>query len=434
MAENTTLRQRKAESTSDRVAASPKEEKDLAPSGDDSDDLSSAADKLDAKPQQLLVNQPAASRWRNWCIRGLVTWLMLFAFAGIIYLGHVALTIMIFALQLKSFHEIISIAHVRYKENQLPWFRSLNWYFVFVANFYFFGEGFGHYFQSFIAGEESTPSIIRYQRFIAFCLYMLGFVTFVLSLKRRFYKFQFTQFGWTHLAIILVVSQSHLVIQNMFFGLAWLLMPASLVVCNDIMAYMFGFFFGRTPLIKLSPKKTWEGFIGAFFSTVVFSILFSLFLSEHSYFICPVERLTWFDEKALTCTPNACFQWTALAVPGELRAYLSFLPELLYYRPFTLHALFMAVFASLIAPFGGFFASGLKRAFLIKDFDNLIPGHGGVTDRFDCQFLMASFTYVFYSAFIRVQDVNRLFHIIASLPVTDQRELLDRLSASLAAQ
>lgn len=359
---------------------------------------------------------------------------MLFAFAGIIYLGHVALTIMIFALQLKSFHEIISIAHVRYKENQLPWFRSLNWYFVFVANFYFFGEGFGHYFQSFIAGEESTPSIIRYQRFIAFCLYMLGFVTFVLSLKRRFYKFQFTQFGWTHLAIILVVSQSHLVIQNMFFGLAWLLMPASLVVCNDIMAYMFGFFFGRTPLIKLSPKKTWEGFIGAFFSTVVFSILFSLFLSEHSYFICPVERLTWFDEKALTCTPNACFQWTALAVPGELRAYLSFLPELLYYRPFTLHALFMAVFASLIAPFGGFFASGLKRAFLIKDFDNLIPGHGGVTDRFDCQFLMASFTYVFYSAFIRVQDVNRLFHIIASLPVTDQRELLDRLSASLAAQ
>jgi phosphatidate cytidylyltransferase len=28
------------------------------------------------------------------------------------------------------------------------------------------------------------------------------------------------------------------------------------------MAYFFGFFFGRTPLIKLSPKKTWEGFVG----------------------------------------------------------------------------------------------------------------------------------------------------------------------------
>jgi CDP-diglyceride synthetase len=31
-----------------------------------------------------------------------------------------------------------------------------------------------------------------------------------------------------------------------------------MVVINDVMAYMFGFFLGRTPLIQLSPKKTWE--------------------------------------------------------------------------------------------------------------------------------------------------------------------------------
>jgi hypothetical protein len=31
-----------------------------------------------------------------------------------------------------------------------------------------------------------------------------------------------------------------------------------MVVINDVMAYMFGFFLGRTPLIRLSPKKTWE--------------------------------------------------------------------------------------------------------------------------------------------------------------------------------
>lgn len=408
-----------------------KQERSEATSGDESDGISSAAEKPDSKPTQLLADQPPVSRWRNWCIRGAVTWLMLFVFAGIIYLGHIALTVMIFALQLKSFHEIISIAHVRYKESKLPWFRSLNWYFVFVANIYFFGEGFGHFFHQAAAGEEFTPYFIRYQRFIAFCLYMLGFVTFVLSLKRGHYKFQFKQFGWTHLAIILVVSQSHLVIQNMLFGLAWLLMPASLVICNDIMAYMFGFFFGRTPLIQLSPKKTWEGFIGAFFSTMVFSVVFSLFLSKHEYFICPVERLTWFDDQTMTCTPNPCFLWTAVAFPPVLREYLSFLPELLYYRPFSLYSLCMAVFASVIAPFGGFFASGLKRAFNIKDFDSLIPGHGGVTDRFDCQFLMASFTFVFYNAFIRVQDINRLFHIIAALPLADQRQLLARLSAAL---
>jgi phosphatidate cytidylyltransferase len=43
------------------------------------------------------------------------------------------------------------------------------------------------------------------------------------------------------------------------------------------MAYMFGFFFGRTPLIKLSPKKTWEGFIGGAISTVIFGIIVSNF-------------------------------------------------------------------------------------------------------------------------------------------------------------
>jgi CDP-diglyceride synthetase len=36
------------------------------------------------------------------------------------------------------------------------------------------------------------------------------------------------------------------------------LLPSSMVVCNDIMAYLFGFFFGKTQLISLSPKKTWE--------------------------------------------------------------------------------------------------------------------------------------------------------------------------------
>jgi phosphatidate cytidylyltransferase len=40
---------------------------------------------------------------------------------------------------------------------------------------------------------------------------------------------------------------------------------------------MFGFFFGRTPLIKLSPKKTWEGFIGGGFATVLFGLGVSSF-------------------------------------------------------------------------------------------------------------------------------------------------------------
>lgn len=42
------------------------------------------------------------------------------------------------------------------------------------------------------------------------------------------------------------------------------------------------------------------------------------------------------------------------------------------YLPFMVHAVSFAVFASLIAPFGGFFASGFKRAFEIKVFHSVI--------------------------------------------------------------
>jgi len=66
------------------------------------------------------------------------------------------------------------------------------------------------------------------------------------------------------------------------------------------------------------------------------------------------------------------------------------IPDSVTVAPIQFHILVLATFASLIAPFGGFFASGLKRAFKIKDFGDSIPGHGGMTDRMDCQFIMVT--------------------------------------------
>lgn len=55
---------------------------------------------------------------------------------------------------------------------------------------------------------------------------------------------------------------------------------------------------------------------------------------------------------------------------------------------------------------GGFFASGFKRAFKMKDFGQTIPGHGGVTDRFDCQMIMAMFAYVYYWNYVASTELT----------------------------
>lgn len=77
------------------------------------------------------------------------------------------------------------------------------------------------------------------------------------------------------MALLIVVTQSYLIIENIFEGLIWFIVPVSMVVINDVMAYVFGFFFGKTPLIQLSPKKTWEGFIGGGISTVLLGLVVS---------------------------------------------------------------------------------------------------------------------------------------------------------------
>ena len=94
----------------------------------------------------------------------------------------------------------------------------------------------------------------------------------------------------------------------------------------------------------------------------------------------------------------------------------------------------MATFASLIAPFGGFFASGLKRTFNIKDFGDSIPGHGGMTDRMDCQFIMGFFSFMYYQSFIAVYKASVgsvIETAITGLSTEEQIEVIKGLSKYL---
>lgn len=91
------------------------------------------------------------------------------------------------------------------------------------------------------------------------------------------------------MALYLIVVQAHFVMNNIFEGMFWLVVPASLVIVNDIFAYICGIAFGRTQLIKLSPKKTVEGFVGAWICTVIFGTVITSVLIRYKYFICPVN-------------------------------------------------------------------------------------------------------------------------------------------------
>ena len=102
---------------------------------------------------------------------------------------------------------------------------------------------------------------------------------------------------------------------------------------NDSGAYLAGNLFGKHPLMKrISPKKTWEGFMGGLF----FALLFGFALSY-----MPLTGL------------KASDWW------------------------------FLAVIISVFGPVGDLIESLLKREKQAKDSGSLLPGHGGFLDRFD---------------------------------------------------
>lgn len=114
-----------------------------------------------------------------------------------------------------------------------------------------------------------------------------------------------------------------------------------MVWANDTFAYLSGRFFGKNKLFeRISPKKTWEGAIGGFIFTLLFGFGY------------------------------------ATAIDGN--------------------SLFWIVSAILISPtsiFGDLIESRLKRIVNVKDSGTILPGHGGILDRFDAAMYASPFFY-----------------------------------------
>ncbi|MCJ1402904.1 hypothetical protein MMC11_006125 [Xylographa trunciseda] len=352
---------------------------------------------------QLESSEPTEyeKKKQTFITRTIWTFIMITVFFVAMFSGHIYIIGIITTIQIISFKEVIAIANVPSRAKGLKFTRSLNWYFLGTAMYYLYGESVIYYFKHIVLVDKVLLPFATHHRFISFMLYTIGFVFFVGSLQKGHYRFQFTQFAWTHMALYLIVVQAHFVMNNIFEGMIWFFLPASLVITNDIFAYICGIAFGRTQLIKLSPKKTVEGFVGAWVFTVIFGIGATNVLMRYSYFICPVDDLGANIFTGLTCTPNPVFIPQAYSLPAWTH-----ITRIFHIAPMQFHVLVFATFASLIAPFGGFFASGLKRTFKVKDFGESIPGHGGITDRMDCQFIMGFFAFMYYQSFIAVYKAS----------------------------
>ncbi|KAI8311087.1 putative phosphatidate cytidylyltransferase [Colletotrichum sp. SAR11_59] len=374
----------------------------------------------------------------NFLTRTFWTLVMFVGFFAALVMGHLYIICIITAIQIISFKEVIAIASVPSRARQLRSSKSLNWYWLATTMYFLYGETVIYYFKHIVLVDKVLLPLATHHRFISFILYIFGFVFFVTSLQAGHYRFQFTQFAWTHMALYLIVVQAHFIMNNVFEGMIWFFLPAAMVITNDIWAYLVGITFGRTQLIKLSPKKTVEGFVGAWIMTIVFGMLLTNLLMRSSFFICPVTDLAANIFTGLECTRNPVFNLKTYRLPP-----LFFLPPnmneslSLTMAPVQFHTLVLATFASLIAPFGGFFASGLKRTFKIKDFGDSIPGHGGMTDRMDCQFIMGFFTYMYYHSFIAINKASLgsvMEMAVTGLTVEEQLELVRGMGRYLSNQ
>ena len=336
----------------------------------------------------------------------------------------------LFLIQIVCYYELVKLGCNEKYEKQLPGFRRFYYYWFFTFAFWSWGWALKPHLMkaSFtdVFGYSLQPLLENFE-IISYSLYVVGIVAFVFSLDdKELFQYQFKQFGYCHCALLLIVVQGTFNVANLFNGIMWVLFPMSLIVCNDCFAYIFGFTLGKTPLIKLSPKKTWEGFIGGAAATIVHAILFSRFLSDPLYDPLYQSGLvsTPFIQPIMTCEPRGVFvesfsfqppscEMQALYIPKQvckedfplanslasIVGLHDVLCQYVSWSPVQTHGLAYALFASLVAPFAGFFASGFKRAINAKDFGSLFPGHGGMMDRFDCHMLMASFGY-FYLTYV----------------------------------
>jgi len=365
--------------------------------------------------------------------------LLLLVLCGIIAAGHLWTLLFVFLIQVAMFRELVNVRYHRRQFTEIPLFRTSQWGWFYACIIFSYGQSFKGLGRSQLIQSQLVLQLLPYLDFVSLILYSVLLVGTVLTFRTGLYKYQMGQLAWTISIVVITVVQVHSFSSNILAGLFWFLFPVSLVICNDSMAYFCGMAFGRKFIKRpflgaLSPNKTWEGFIGGGIATVIFA-----FLTPPLYptsLICPCEELRlirgWVFKD--TCEMPLVFQPRHFCLPARLAVLGA--PASLVLRPIQLHALALGLFASLVAPFGGFFASGIKRAYNLDDFASIIPGHGGVYDRVDCQLIMGLATQTYYATFIRgsLLSAKIVVQLALALPDADKLRVFEQFGSALKKQ
>jgi phosphatidate cytidylyltransferase len=375
---------------------------------------------------------------RKVMIRTITACILTILFLMMLQAGHLYCMVVGVLTQTELYRELVNIRYVEAQERDMPLFRTLQWSWFVVAMVQVYGENL----HDFASEQPKLYHILPVTKTISelgFVLYCVVFIASVLTLKKELLRFQISQFMWSIITICLVVFQCKFFATNILKGLFWFFFPMATVVMNDVSAYFVGISIGRKfidmPLLPLSPNKTWEGFIGAAFLTVIFSFFFPLILVQFSWFTCPANNLylSMFPP-ALECTPPPIFTdvWGTYSIPfiESLRSIWTFtpIPSTVDVLRIQVHGIYYGLFASLVAPFGGFFASAIKRAYGKKDFESFFPGHGGMMDRMDCQLLMMAFTSFHYATFVAPSpSLHRMEFLVSLMTPDDQVALMKML-------
>ena len=212
---------------------------------------------------------------------------------------------------------------------------------VFFDNGFDYGAIVNYAFATLLFIEKVTE-YNHYFDFFMFLYISINFLIFIFNKKVDIKKVSETVFIGTY--VVFFMYHMMLLNNSEFVWLVYIIAFGS-----DTFAYFTGKFFGKNKLYpEVSPNKTIEGAIGGIIGSTILSMIYFNYLSINKYF----------------------------------------------------YIIIFSVSASIFSMAGDLTASKIKREYKIKDFGNLLPGHGGIMDRFDSVLFVAPTVYYFILHFI----------------------------------